>query len=190
MSRKIDNILPSALAWFAKHEGLSLDEIKKDADKYYELLSAHEKYPVERKCFRAAKMRATKPDKRHEKNGYKKRGMSPEWLDRFGFLSFIKDVGPMPDYEKENGHYRWTLDRIDNTKGYYPGNCRWATYREQIKNRSNTRWVDVDGKTMPLMDALEKYGISSNVYTARIRYGWPVDRALKTPLKGRRTYGV
>lgn len=44
------------------------------------------------------------------------------------FDNFYADMGPKPT-EKH------TLDRIDNTKGYEPTNCRWATWKEQHANR-------------------------------------------------------
>ena len=50
----------------------------------------------------------------------------PEWRD--DFLQFLADVGerPTPNH---------SLDRIDNDKGYEPGNVRWATPQEQADNR-------------------------------------------------------
>lgn len=43
------------------------------------------------------------------------------------FEDFLADMGECP--------LRLTLDRIDNDKGYEPGNCQWATMSEQVKNR-------------------------------------------------------
>lgn len=43
------------------------------------------------------------------------------------FENFLTDVGERPDGR--------TLDRIDNERGYEPGNCRWATAREQRLNQ-------------------------------------------------------
>lgn len=51
-----------------------------------------------------------------------------EWLD---FINFYRDMGDRPE-----GH---TIDRIDGTKGYYKGNCRWATPSQQQRNRHDTR---------------------------------------------------
>jgi hypothetical protein len=43
------------------------------------------------------------------------------------FKNFLEDMGPRP-----SGH---TLDRIWNHLGYFPGNCKWSTPKEQTNNR-------------------------------------------------------
>lgn len=46
----------------------------------------------------------------------------------YSFENFLKDMGRKPSPE-------FSLERIDNDKGYYPSNCKWATRCEQIRNR-------------------------------------------------------
>lgn len=52
--------------------------------------------------------------------------MCDEW--RKDFTAFLRHVGPRPSKDH-------SLDRIDNDKGYEPGNVRWATRSEQARNR-------------------------------------------------------
>jgi len=99
-----------------------------------------------------------------------------EWSNDFG--QFLKDMGERPEGR--------TLDRIDNDKGYEPGNCRWATNLEQAHNKRDVsfcRKVNVDGmEFVSLTAAASHFGISRNTVSNRITmHGWEVERALKTP---------
>lgn len=38
-----------------------------------------------------------------------------------------------------------TIDRIDNSKGYFPENCRWISIEEQQRNRTNNVYVEYEG---------------------------------------------
>lgn len=58
---------------------------------------------------------------------YYERGISIEDPRWYHFMYFLDDMGECPK--------GLTLDRIDNDKGYYKENCRWATRKQQQSNR-------------------------------------------------------
>jgi len=125
--------------------------------------------------------RATNPNIAHARH-YVGRGIGvcAEWNyggDGNGFVCFLAHIGPKPSP-------RMTVDRIDNDRGYEPGNVRWATYREQGVNKSNNRLIPVSGVIVPLTVAADMVGIKASIIVQRIdRLGWTVERALTAPPK-------
>ena len=99
------------------------------------------------------------------------------WLesDGQGFLNFLSDMGERPSKDL-------SIDRHPNPDGNYePGNCRWATDKEQCRNRrSNTLWTH-NGKTQCIAAWAEEVGISQFILSKRLRRGWSVEKALQTP---------
>lgn len=95
-------------------------------------------------------------------------GVCERWMD--SFESFLSDVGPRP-------HPAASLDRIDNDRGYEPGNCRWATPSEQAANRVSTNIIEHNGQRMCKADWARKLGITPQSLSRRIRE-WGLERAL------------
>jgi hypothetical protein len=65
-----------------------------------------------------------------------------------------------------------TLDRIDNLKGYYPENCRWATKQEQAHNRRTTRLITHNGETHSVTEWTKILGVSRTLLLNRLCSGW------------------
>lgn len=108
-------------------------------------------------------------------------GVCDEWNyggDKNGFLRFLAHIGPKPSDQ------RYTVDRINNDKGYEPGNVRWATYKEQGVNKSNNRFLIVGGESLPLTVAAQRAGIKTSIVQQRLdKLGWTVEAALSKPPK-------
>ena len=80
-----------------------------------------------------------------------------------------------------------TIDRIDVNNGYSPENCRWATAREQNRNKRNNHMITYNGETHCLMEWCEILGFQWGLLNSRINtLGWDIERAFTTPKRNHR----
>lgn len=91
------------------------------------------------------------------------------------FSVFFADMGLCPE-----GHQ---LDRIDNSRGYEPGNCRWTTSTQNNRNRRSTRLVPAFGETKPVVQWAEERGLSPELLLWRLNRGWSPELAIGTPVR-------
>lgn len=101
---------------------------------------------------------------------YGGRGISvcERWLS---YENFYQDMHPRPSKEH-------SLGRIDNDGNYCPENVRWETRHSQSNNRSTSRFVTFDGKTLTLADWARHLGLKPKTLCERFRKGMSVDLAL------------
>jgi hypothetical protein len=109
----------------------------------------------------------------HNYEWYGGRGITvnESWRGEQGFDNFVRCMGEPPP--------KMTLGRIDNEKGYGPGNCRWETQKEQCQNR---RPGGPPINSNSLRQKALSAGLPYHVVYLRIRrLGWAEERALSTP---------
>lgn len=87
--------------------------------------------------------------------------MCDRW--KYSFENFYADMGPKP----RKGD---TVDRYPDKHGNYePGNCRWATQKQQQGNRDSNVWLEAYGKRMILADWADLFGVDSSVVSYHLR---------------------
>lgn len=98
--------------------------------------------------------------------------MSDEWFD--SFETFYKDMGPRPSKEH-------SIERIENNKGYFKGNCKWATRTEQANNRRSSALYSYIGKTKTLADWCRELNLDPQLISCRInQLKWTFEKAITT----------
>lgn len=98
------------------------------------------------------------------------------WRGLGGFELFLAHIGTAPSS-------RHSVERIDNDRGYEPGNVRWATQREQCRNTRRTHWVKIRGERRSLIEWCELAGLNYKMVHSRWRRGHDVVAELRAALE-------
>lgn len=112
--------------------------------------------------------------------GYKNYGargikVCDEWQnDYVAFKKWAMENGYNPNAKRGE----CTLDRIDNSKGYSPDNCRWANMTTQSNNRRNTVRLTFEGENHSLAEWSRITGITLQCLQGRVKANWPIEDIL------------
>lgn len=112
-----------------------------------------------------------KPDGQNKKH-YFERGIvvCKAWSESFeAFYAYIGD----PPTSKH------TLDRVDNNKGYEPGNVRWATWEQQQNNRSFNVMVETSSGKLTVAQACRELQICRTTYYRALKSGESTEQIVK-----------
>jgi hypothetical protein len=92
------------------------------------------------------------------------------------FENFLKDMGRRPFPSA-------TVERKDTNGNYEPGNCVWATQKDQTRNKRNNRLLTVDGVTRPIAAWAEESKVTARTIWKRVYRGWPAKEAVTLPTR-------
>ena len=162
----------------AKHPIKNNKKVKRKKKSETAIISAEfnqSSNPAEYNSWKNAKSRCRNPklkDKKYLKVVFSKR------FEKFS--DFMGHIGPKPKPS-------YSLDRIDNNRGYVPGNIRWASKSAQAANRSPTILIEHAGELKPIRIWAEIIQLSSSTVYGRYHRGDRHPEALfrdaKNPLK-------
>jgi len=93
---------------------------------------------------------------------------------RADFSAFLRDMGPRPQGT--------SLDRIDNSRGYEPGNVRWAKSRQQANNQRANRVLVLNGETHTVAEWERLRGFKPGTIKTRLLRGWTPEKAVAVPV--------
>jgi hypothetical protein len=91
------------------------------------------------------------------------------------FVKFYADMGARPSPEH-------TVDRKNSDGNYEKKNCRWATRKEQARNKRNSVMIVVGGRRISLLESAEEMGVNPETLRTRKRLGWADQAVVSVPV--------
>lgn len=110
-------------------------------------------------------------DPKYKNYGARGIQVCPEWL--VSYPEFLADMGRRPSSEH-------SLDRIDNSQGYRPDNCRWVTQAIQANNKRTNRHLQLGPERLTISQWAERLKINRSTIDSRLSAGWSIEKSLKT----------
>lgn len=93
---------------------------------------------------------------------------------------WLHDFQAFWDWAMSNGYQDdLSIERANNSLGYTPENCRWATAKEQNRNTRQNRRITINGETKTLAEWCEQCGLKYGTVYDRFRCGWTPEEALE-----------
>lgn len=108
-----------------------------------------------------------KKDKHFKDYGQRGIKVCKRW--KKSFENFLKDMGKCP--------HGFSLERLNNEKGYSPLNCYWADKFTQAQNKRNVKLLTLNGVTKPAVVWARINGIKRSTFSMRIKYGWDLEKS-------------
>ena len=121
-------------------------------------------------------------DKCYQKYGGNGITLCDDW--RNSYVAF-RDWAISTGYDKDAPPGKCTIDRIDNSKGYYPENCRWVDRSVQQNNRSVNHKLTIDGETHTIAEWAKLSGKTFGQIYKRLVRGWDAKDAVIKPIDKR-----
>lgn len=116
--------------------------------------------------------------KSYKHYGLRNIGVCEEWKDPdTGYIAFY-------NWAMNNGYkIGLTIDRIDVNGNYTPDNCRWISNLSQQRNKRTNRYVEYNGEVKCISEWAEIYNLKTDTLSYRLKHGWDIEKALKTPAR-------
>lgn len=137
-----------------------------------------QRYPL-RSTWYGMRLRCSRNAKKTDRAAYFKRGIKVLWPS---FAAFSGDMlGSYNEHCIRYGAKNTLIDRIDNDGHYSKENCRWATHKEQMRNKRSNRLILFKGVLTPLTDVSRSLFGNKTTLSNRLRRGWPLEEAISRP---------
>jgi len=120
-------------------------------------------------CWKMMRNRCTNPnDPKFKNHGGRGITVCDEWMN--SFETFSSDMGERPS--------NYSIDRIDNNKGYFKENCKWSSMTEQNNNKTNNVLLTHNGMTMTVSQWAVYLNMNVHTLFWRIKRKWSIEKTL------------